>query len=272
MGAKRPATQIEQRQQIRLAELEQAIRFIPPGSRVLEVGAGAGWQAAKLADHGFEVFAIDIPQSNYTEIRMWQVQDYDGVRIPLADESVDVVFSSNVLEHIPHIESFQREMQRVLVPGGIAIHFMPTAAWRFWTNLTFFFDRGKKLVLKVKSALAGRKSIDPLHRKAEYQQVQQADSHGATSRGPFGKLRRVAMPATHGARGNFATELYWFSARYWKSLFQRTGWKLLQAQPNGLFYSGQRLFGPVLDLRTRNCLSRVLGSSCRLYVLQKSSR
>ena len=43
---------------------------------------------------------IDLSSSQYADDQMFPVQAYDGRRIPFADSSFDVVFSSNVLEHI----------------------------------------------------------------------------------------------------------------------------------------------------------------------------
>lgn len=48
----------------------------------------------------------------------------DAVACGLPDASMDVVVSSNVLEHVPPraLEAIHREMHRVLRPGGLAIH------------------------------------------------------------------------------------------------------------------------------------------------------
>jgi 2-polyprenyl-3-methyl-5-hydroxy-6-metoxy-1,4-benzoquinol methylase len=67
----------------------------------LEFGAGTGKQALELQRRGFRVTAIEMLTSNYAEHRVFPILDYDGATIPLADASVDVVYSSNVLEHIP---------------------------------------------------------------------------------------------------------------------------------------------------------------------------
>jgi SAM-dependent methyltransferase len=47
-----------------------------------------------------------------------------GSATGLADTSVDVVFSTNVLEHIPpgDLVAVHREVRRVLRPGGVAVH------------------------------------------------------------------------------------------------------------------------------------------------------
>lgn len=121
---------------IRVHEVESAIPLMPANSRVLEIGAGSGWQARALAQHGFNVEAIDLATSIYASSRVWPVTDYDGVSVPFAKGTFDVVFSSSTLEHIPHLRAFQSEMKRVLKPRGIAVHIVPSASWRFWTSLT----------------------------------------------------------------------------------------------------------------------------------------
>jgi len=123
---------------IRTCELDTVLRLLPAGGRILEIGAGTGWQANSLKHRGYEVHAIDLPASNYRENRIWPVIDYDGKNIPFADNTFDVIFSSNALEHIPHIREFQEELHRVLKPAGIAIHVIPSGSWRFWTNVAFF--------------------------------------------------------------------------------------------------------------------------------------
>jgi SAM-dependent methyltransferase len=132
-----PEMNLEQRKTIRLVELDVALGLLPPGGRLLEIGAGAGWQARALADLGYEVSAVDLPSSEYRDEREWPVADYDGKKIPFGDGEFDIVFSSNVLEHIPHHREFQEEIHRVLKPDGWALHILPSSAWRFWASLAF---------------------------------------------------------------------------------------------------------------------------------------
>jgi len=240
---------------IRQAELELVIPLLKPGARILEIGAGAGWQAKELANHGFEVHAIDLASSNYTALREWDVIEYDGHSIPLPDQCVDVVFSSNVLEHVPHIQEFQEEIRRVLVSGGMAVHIMPTATWRFWTSITFYLKRLVKFVTRGKAAKTSDSSPT-------------SNSNTKVLR----NLRRALLPSCHGVRGNVLTETYFFSESYWSTLFQQTNWRVQAVIPNGLFYSGNRIFGARLSLQARRILSRILGSSCKAYVLRNIKR
>jgi 2-polyprenyl-3-methyl-5-hydroxy-6-metoxy-1,4-benzoquinol methylase len=122
---------------IRQHEVDAVVHLLDRRGRLLEIGAGTGWQSHALADRGFDVDAIDVRTSTYVEDRVWPVQEYDGHTLPFPRGSFDFVFSSNTLEHIPHLHEFQREILRVLKPDGLAVHVVPSAVWRFWTNLTY---------------------------------------------------------------------------------------------------------------------------------------
>jgi SAM-dependent methyltransferase len=52
----------------------------------------------------------------------FDVRLYDGKRFPLDDESVDIIWSRSVLEHVKDYRDVLREMERVLKPGGISCH------------------------------------------------------------------------------------------------------------------------------------------------------
>lgn len=127
---------LEHLQAIRSYELDVVLHMLPTEGRLLEIGAGTGWQAHELETRGYDVSAIDLLSSNYRENRVWPVTDYDGKKIPFEDKTFDIVFSSNVLEHIPHIREFQKEILRILKPEGCVLHVLPSSSWRFWSSIT----------------------------------------------------------------------------------------------------------------------------------------
>ncbi|WP_172838869.1 class I SAM-dependent methyltransferase [Solemya velesiana gill symbiont] len=125
-------------QSIREFELSVIIKLLPEKGRLLEIGSGTGWQASALTEKGFDVSAMDINTSNYYEERVFPVEDYDGHNLPFENAEFDIVYTSNLLEHVPHVRSFQDEIHRVLKPNGLVIHVLPSSSWRFWTNITHF--------------------------------------------------------------------------------------------------------------------------------------
>ena len=71
--------------------------------------------------------ALDISEP---EIRVNKAVDLRIVgdvcgRLPLRDESIDVVVTRSVLEHLPDPRTAVSEIQRVLAPDGICIHVFP---------------------------------------------------------------------------------------------------------------------------------------------------
>jgi SAM-dependent methyltransferase len=240
---------------IRGHEIDQIAAFVPPGSRVLEIGAGTGEQARRLAERGVQVTSIDVPASRYDADRVFPIVDYDGKVFPFEDGSFDVVFSSNVLEHVTDLEQVHREVRRVLGPGGLCIHVMPSASWRFWEGVTHYVELAQVL---------WRLLPDLLPRALDTAELRRCKK---TLRALAGTIRARAFPSRHGERGSAISELWTFSRFWWRNHF-RTHGLAVTAHPMDLFYTGHLIFGARLSLETRRQLARVLGASSILYVVR----
>ncbi|MES2176529.1 MAG: class I SAM-dependent methyltransferase [Gemmatimonadota bacterium] len=251
--------------QIREREFRQVQRLVAPAGKgkLLEIGAGAGWQAKALAESGLDVVAIDVGTSEYGEARVFPVLLYDGKHIPLDDASVDVVFSSNVLEHVPHVRAFQDEIARVLQPNGFAVHMMPTTSWRVWTSVAHYVHIVKWLYGRVAGAspAAGAPVV--------------SGETPAVVPPPGGKLTRLlrlAFPYSHGEIASPVSELWLFNKLRWTRLFQQAGWTVEHVESNDLFYTGYLVFGSQLAMAQRESLSALLGGSCNAYVVRPPNR
>jgi SAM-dependent methyltransferase len=91
------------------------------GSRVVDVGGGAGYFAAMFRERGAEYLLVE---PDAAELYSRGAPDGtsvigDGYWLPLADGSVDVCFSCNVLEHVRDPAGLIDEMIRVTRPGGL---------------------------------------------------------------------------------------------------------------------------------------------------------
>lgn len=246
---------------IRAYEIDRVLRLVPaPRGRLLEIGAAGGHQAALLAKHFAAVEAIDLAASIPAGDKPFPVRAYDGRRLPFPDRSFDLVFSSNVLEHIPHVEAFQAEIRRVLKPGGLAVHVLPSPSWRFWTILTHYLD----LPARVLARLTRRSSTEAGPAAAVATAVPQRPSL-ATG------LGNILLERRHGERGTTLGEFYLFSQVAWRRLFQRHGFIVEQVRPLGLFYTGYALLDRGLSIGRRQTLATALGSSTILYVLRDRS-
>ena len=232
-----------------------------PGALVLELGAGSGWQARELNRKGYQVKAIDLADSDYADKRVWPVIDYDGENIPFSESSFDVVFSSNVLEHVENYPQINREILRVLNPDGLVIHVVPSATWRFWSIISHYISLLKISVMFFWSNVK---------RKTE-KTGSEAVSVKRSGRDLIELIRKALFPARHGIAGNTLTEIYWFSARRWEKLFENSGWCIRTSFQNHLFYTGRLVMGNVFPLAFRKILSIILGSSCHVFVLNRKA-
>ena len=52
---------------VRLLELENIIELFSKNKKILEIGAGAGWQAKYISEFGCKVEAIDIQTNTYSK-------------------------------------------------------------------------------------------------------------------------------------------------------------------------------------------------------------
>lgn len=246
-------------EKIRLAELDFVVKkyrdIFLQSSSILEIGAGSGWQARELASRGYDVQAVDIAASTYSAENIFPVQQYDGEHLPFVDASFDIIFSSNVLEHVDNLKSLLQEMHRVLKNGGKCIHLVPTAQWRIWTSLAHYGYMIKFIGMKLISS----KPIEG-----------NASSHVQPDGLKYHWWRYI-IPIRHGERGNFLTETYYFSKTYWKSVFSSSLWNILLNDKNELFYTGYGIFDYPSSIPLRKMASKYLGSACHVFILEKKA-
>ena len=92
--------------------------------RVLDIGAGEGYLARRVHDliksngYAAELEACDLFPGNFRvpEVPCHAIDLHGGM--PLDDQSVDLAYSVEVLEHLEDQFHFFREVHRVLRPGG----------------------------------------------------------------------------------------------------------------------------------------------------------
>jgi len=108
------------------------------GKDILELGSGTGAQLRVLASVARSAVGLEIPNALYAADQSGNIMEYDGKHIPFPDACFDLVFSSNVIEHIKDQTGMSAEIKRVLAKGGCAIHVVPTRAWRIATSIVHY--------------------------------------------------------------------------------------------------------------------------------------
>jgi len=106
------------------------------GRRILDVGCGIGMYTGAFQRYSAHVFGIEIEYA-----RAWTARGRAtglaqsvGESLPFADQTFEVVFSHEVLEHVRDDRKCFREMVRVTRPGGKIVLFVPNRLYPFETH------------------------------------------------------------------------------------------------------------------------------------------
>ena len=243
------ATHLER---LRAAELELIREYLPAGSQILELGGGDGYQAAILSMWGHHVTSVDIALPASGHAKFYPVALYDGKTLTYDDGRFDVVFSSNVLEHVKDLGSLLAESTRVLRRNGMTIHILPSPYWRFWTSIAHYAYVALR-TLGAHGPVSGG--------------VVQSVAEKIQRRGAWCVIRRALVAGPHGVYPSALSEIYYFSKHRWRKVFRDAGFEIVRVLKSGIFYTGYELL-PGLSLETRKKMAKALGSATYVYILR----
>lgn len=83
--------------------------YIPPGTRALELGSGAGFSQLFIEQ---PIIMSDV------EMRPWVNQVVDALHPDFPDDSFDVIICSHMIHHLASPVAFFERIRRILKPGG----------------------------------------------------------------------------------------------------------------------------------------------------------
>lgn len=127
-------------------KMEYLLPLLPNrGKRTLEVGAGSGRLSRFLALKGYDTYCLDYSIDALTYARScYEKEGAKGVyvlgraeHLPFKDNSIDVVFSTGLLEHFEDPMPIICEMVRVLRKGGLFYSDIVSKKFRLLTSSDF---------------------------------------------------------------------------------------------------------------------------------------
>lgn len=139
------------------------------GKQVLEIGLGEGADSERLIRQGARWSGVDLTAESIARVRTRltlrelpceELRQGSVLDLPFADGTFDVVFSHGVLHHVPEIEQAQKEIRRVLRPGGELV-IMVYARWSLNYLVSVALIRRAALLAAYPLARAGLVKSDP---------------------------------------------------------------------------------------------------------------
>jgi SAM-dependent methyltransferase len=246
---------------LRLRDLRQIIgeELFARSSRVLELGAGDGVQTVALRELFDEVTPTDPdPFGNVDGMIV-----ADAANLPFEDNSFDLIFSSNVLEHVENLDEAFTEMKRVMVPSGVMIHSMPTGTWK----VAQLVGRPFASAIKIFRRLVPGISANPGRVKLGGS----FDSHSSveSNRSLPQRIIGLVIPTVHGVSGNHISEFNRFRPRWWKKQFDYSGFDCYRT--SSLFFHSPYDLLPYRFMGLRDLIGRKGLASVDVYWLRDVS-
>jgi len=245
------------RRMLRRREVEAVLRDVPDDvfEDVLELGAGDGAQSRLIAHSARMVLCTDLNEERLVLDPHPKITYgiCDAEDMPYEAARFDLIYSSNVFEHLPHPDRALSELHRVLRDDGVMVHVIPN---RFWKLLQLALFYPTQVVTAAEIVLPGR--------PARKNEARPSRGNNLSSDGPS-FLRRNIWPPVHGEYTGHVSEFMGMGGTFWKRKFEEGGFDLA-GRIRGLPAHSPYRFGLEWPRRATESLGL---SSCNGYVLTK---
>ena len=252
------ANSASQRLKMRSREIDTVFKSVPKDcfEDALELGAGDGAQSKLIARYCQQLLSTDLnadrlEQDTYPKVTY---KICDAMDIPFESARFDLIYSSNLFEHVPDPKRALYEMKRVLRDDGVMAHIIPNRFWKF-LHLAMFLPN--ELVIALEIALTAGKSRRSSNRSFRGNNLQRETPSF---------LRRHIWPTVHGEYKNHMEEFIRMGSGYWQKIFTESGFEVV-GTITGLPVHSPYRFG--FETLRRLLEDRGL-SSCNGYVLKKA--
>ena len=218
---------------------------------ILEFGSGQGFQVPYLQKLG-KLKASDIYESQ-------EIKNIAGINFtlcsitdtPFQDNQFDLIFSSQVIEHIEDLGRAFREMRRIGKPDCLYAFTVPTNWWLLVSVPAQYIEKlrvVKKKMIKT-AAKPGVQKIKKL----------KTDNSAKIHKSLFKKICFILLPFGHGVKQNFFSAYRAFKIKRWQKLFRDNSFEIIKTEPL-LLYSASAwpLVPTTAKLNKYNICSSVL--------------
>ena len=201
----------------------------------IELGAGSGIQTEPLFmyckslicteyETRFNISEFNINDQNIEYCSC----DAEKVDQTFSNQKFDLVFSSNMMEHLPNPNASLKGINHILKPDGVSICTIPNVFMKL-TYLVLFYPAVFPIYLKriIKRFTKTNRTEKSLVHKKDNVRVAH-DNNPKYSRNKKNIISKYLIPETHGAcDSNFKELLYW-RKKVWIKMIEQNGFHLIK--------------------------------------------
>ena len=251
---------------IRRNEVEKVFSFL--GSKKfksgIEFGAGDGHQTIFLAPHFVTFISSDLNFGRIKENqKLSDVQyvkcDADNLEGIFEDKQFDLIFSSNMLEHLSNPKSFLKNVHMILKDGGYNVHVVPNRFVKITFTLFFYANVLTLILDRIIGLFQGKK----IFRGAE---IYLENNINVISKNKEGRFRKIFIPSIHGNFKSHTEEFTKFGKKSWENLFMECEFEVVK-YIKGPAFSG---YGFGFD-KLRGIFEYLGWSSEHIFILKKKN-
>lgn len=195
----------------------------------LELGAGDGFQTTLLSSYVNTLISTEYNKDHLKNKKStfsikYQHCDAEVVSEKFKNKQFDIIFSSNMLEHVPRPQKVLQGVYKTLKDDGVTIHVMPSP---FWKLCNLFFYMPNRFV----------SCVDVLSKKGGLNQVKnKIKAHHREYRCDNLKIKgrqrsfvcRLLLPPLHGISEDHLTEFLAFRKKRWEKEFKDANLRIIR--------------------------------------------
>ena len=198
-------------------------------NHTLEIGAGDGFLSQILSRYTENLICTEINEDRLCKNELsnvrYQTLDAEKISEAFAPETFDLVFSSNLLEHLPNADKTLRGIHSILIDNGISIHVLPNRTWKITTVLCYIPNR---ITLTIDKLMAGRLfKRRPGHKFGHSCKAKYGGNNQKIGRKKQSRLTKLFLPPVHGISDNTFREFQAFGEKRWIQRFESAGFDIV---------------------------------------------
>lgn len=220
---------------IRVQEIELTFKGYNTKSfdKGLELGAGNGFQSELLIEYCNHLICTELNEDRLLQRDIpnidYKICDAEKIDTYFPTEKLDLVFSSNMFEHLPSPDKALKGLTKILNDDGTVILILPSVFWKHCHMFLYYPVKVRDLLSKF---LFKKKSVSQDQDSGPKEEGgQKVGNNIKLEEQEMGFIKKlIRWPKPHGVSKTHFGEYMKFRKASWKKVFEENGFDLVEVR------------------------------------------